>query len=220
VADHQFSVQRIGGGSAIRPLEKTANYVEFLGSLGLAALQSVGYDTILLVEGVTEVRTFQQFLRKLGLDNRVVVLPLGGSAMINGKAQHALAEITRLTSRVIAIIDSERDGPDAPIAKDREQFANVCARLGIKVLVTKRRATENYLSRRAITAAKGEMFTALGHYEKPDIGRFWGKADNWRIAREMTREELLSTDLGQFLSDIGSVDVPSAVVDGGLGAPP
>lgn len=30
----------------------------------------------------------------------------------------------------------------------------------------------------------------------------WEKAENWLIAKEMTKEELLSTDLGQFLNKI------------------
>ena len=107
MADYVYSVQKSDRGTVVRELNKTKNYAEFLGSMGLAALQDVGYDTILLVEGTTEVRTFQQFLRLYGIAHRVVVLPLGGSSLINGKVGQELGEVTRMCSRVFAIIDSE-----------------------------------------------------------------------------------------------------------------
>ena len=39
-----------------------------------------------------------------------------------------------------------------------------------------------------------ETFTA--------VNRGWGKSNNWRIARAMTKDELNATDLGQFLESI------------------
>lgn len=201
IADKSFSVQRKENRSIVRELNKTSNYAEFLGSLGLAALQDVGYDTILLVEGVTEVRTFQQFLRFFEIDHRVVVLPLGGSSLINGNVGQELAEIVRMCPRVFAIIDSERLSESGELPKDRREFMRLCKELNIVALATKRTAIENYFTDRAVKNSRGERFAALGHFEKPNPV-LWGKPMNWTVARAMTIDELLETDLGQFLNAI------------------
>jgi len=66
------------------------------------------------------------------------------------------------------------------------------------------RSIENYFSDRAVKAEKGEKYRALEPYEKLNqVSPAWGKAENWRIARQMTREELESTDdLGTFLKSL------------------
>lgn len=37
---------------------------------------------------------------------------------------------------------------------------------------------------------------------RADLPNIWPKSDNWRIARLMSRDELLNTDIGQFLDQI------------------
>ena len=201
VADYVYSVQKSDRGTVVRELNKTKNYAEFLGSMGLAALQDVGYDTILLVEGTTEVRTFQQFLRLYGIEHRVVVLPLGGSSLINGKVGQELGEVTRMCSRVFAIIDSERGDETASVPKDRREFLAICEKLQITAVATERPATENYFSDRAVKDAVGSSFSALECFAKQSDPP-WGKARNWLIARETQREELDGTDIGDFLKKI------------------
>ena len=201
IADRPFTVQRGELGSVVRELNKTSNYAEFLGSLGLSALMDVGFDTILLVEGVTEVRAYQQFLRLLQLDHRVVVIPLGGSSLINGNVGHELGEITRLCPRVFAIIDSERSSKASDLAKDRREFLKICAELKIVGMATQRTAIENYFTDRAVKVSRGSQFSSLGQFDKPSSIP-WGKATNWLIAREMSSDELMGTDLGQFLNTI------------------
>ena len=202
IGDRVFSVQRDGNSSRIRRLDRRGNYAELLGSLGIAALQEIGFDTVLLVEGVTDVRTFQQFLRQMGLDHRVVVIPLGGSSLINGKIEEELAEVRRLSPQVFVAIDSERVSKDAALAKDRRDFLEVCNKLQIKSFATSRPCTESYFSDRAIKVARGDQFSALPEYQKPESIP-WGKETNWLIAREMTQDELMQTDLGAFLRSIG-----------------
>lgn len=85
LADSCYSVQRKNNLSIVRPFERTWNYAEFLGALGIAGLQDIGWDQILLVEGPKDVRTMQQFLRLYEKDRHTIVLPLGGDSMINGK---------------------------------------------------------------------------------------------------------------------------------------
>lgn len=58
-----------------------------------------------------------------------------------------------------------------------------------------------FLSDDAIRAVKGQQYTALTPYEKlGDRRQFgWAKSENWRIAKEMSLEELEQTDFGQFI---------------------
>lgn len=203
-ADRCFTVQKKELGSIVRPFERTPSYAEFLGSLGIAGLQEVGWDRILLVEGPTDVRTFQYLLRLYDKERRTVVLPLGGDSMANGKTADQLSEVVRLGGKVIAIVDSERASEsDGPISARRE-FAKVCTGLKVPCCLTERRATENYFSQRAIDQAfQGRQFKALGAFEKPSAaGRFWGKGDNWRVAACATLEEVADTDIGKFLEEL------------------
>lgn len=203
-ADQCFSVQKSDRGSLVRRYEETPNYAEFLGSLGIAGLRELGWDHILLVEGTTDVRTFQEFLKKYSKDKRVVVLPLGGSSLINGRTASQLSEVLRLSDRVSAVIDSEKASMDAPTSKERIAFSTTCGTLGIRCLVTERRATENYLCQRAIGEALGSSsYVQLEPFAAPTgENQFWGKSENWRIARAMSRDELEGTDLGGFLAEL------------------
>ena len=46
-------------------------------------------------------------------------------------------------------------------------------------------------------------FRSLSPYEAfKDVSPRWSKEENWRIAREMTLDEIDSTDLGQFLKSL------------------
>lgn len=67
----------------------------------------------------------------------------------------------------------------------------------------KRRATENYLSDNAVKRVKGVGYEALGPFEKLKQSQHpWSKVENWQIAREMSLEDLMATDLGIFLAEL------------------
>ncbi len=202
-ADRCFSVQATERGSLVRLFERTPRYAEFLGSLGIAALQDIGWNRILLVEGPTDVRTFQYLLRLYEKDRKTITLPLGGDSMINGKVEVELAEILRFGCEVIAIIDSERESPTARPMKSRADFAELCGKLGIRCCVTERRATENYMNQRALSTVFGDRHLELGHFSKAGSnGEFWGKSENWRVAQALTKDELDGTDIGRFLESL------------------
>lgn len=176
---------------------------EFLGELSYSGYRELGFDSILLVEGPTEVKTIQQFLRLYKKDHRVVLLPLGGSTLINAKVESQLHEIKRISNNVSAVIDSERSSPDEPLATDRAAFVEKCGEAGVECKVLNYRAIENYLSDSAIKRVKGNKYRALQPYEPlKAVAPAWAKAENWRIAREMDHEELQTTDLGQFLNSL------------------
>ncbi len=203
-ADHIYCLKKIGEGqSLLRDFNSTASLSEFLGELGFSGYKELGFDKVLLVEGPTDIKTFQQFLRFYKKDHKIVVLPLGGSGMINGDRECELNEMLRITLNISAVIDSEVDSENAAISTERQAFVATCETLGIHCHTLMRRATENYFSDRAIKLAKGETYMALSPYQSLGIASpAWGKQDNWRIAMEMTKEELDNTDLGQFLGSL------------------
>jgi hypothetical protein len=114
-----------------------------------------------------------------------------------------LEEIKRICTHIHALIDSERDVAGAPLCPNRQGFADACQAAGIECCALEFRAMENYFSERAVRAALGASHSALGPYQKlNEVSPSWGKQQNWRIAREMSRDELNSTDLGRFLDSL------------------
>lgn len=201
--DKIYSFQKRGGRTIVKNFEQTPNYAEFLGELSFSAFKEMGCDRILLVEGVNDVKVIQQFLRKLKKDHRIVILPLGGNQLAKGGVEHELGEILRLTSNISAIVDSERATREANPKRERVDFQATCEKLGIDVLLTERRAIENYLSDTAIKAEFGEKYRALSHYELlSECEHSWNKNVNWKVARKMELTEVLDTDLGQFLNKL------------------
>jgi energy-coupling factor transporter ATP-binding protein EcfA2 len=204
VSDRVYSVRKVGrDGREVRDFTGTRALAEFLGELGFNAYQDLGFETVLLVEGPTDVTFVQQLLRLYGKEHKVVLLPLGGSSMINASCEMQLAEITRISSKVYGLIDSERTQAGGAIGTDRQSFVDTCTKLKIPCHVLERRATENYLPEHAIRKVKSDKHRALGHYELLKAASpAWGKEENWKIARFMTADDLKGTDLGTFLEQL------------------
>ena len=191
------------GLSEVRDLETVCSLSEFLGELSFSAYRELGFDKVLLVEGPKDVKTVQQLLRKYNKEHEVVLLPLCGSSLINATSESELQEMKRITENVSALIDSERETAGATLSRERQAFLDICKNAGISCHVLERRAIENYLSERALKIAKGDQYRALEPYQKlGDISPTWGKQENWRVAREMTVDELDGTDLGGFLNNL------------------
>jgi hypothetical protein len=106
-----------------------------LGELGYGGLNDCAYKAVLLVEGVSEVKLFQELHNKFGARNEVVIVPLGGDSLASGKSDCELAELRRLSDTTFAVVDSERQGKGAPAAKRRRDFQASCEALGIDCLV-------------------------------------------------------------------------------------
>ena len=120
VGTRLYSFRRVKEGrSQVRDFEATPRYAEFIGELGFSGYQELGFDKILLVEGPTEVTTFQQFLRLLGKDHKIVILPLGGASLINKDLGEQLSELKRISKNIAAVIDSERPSAGAALEKSK-----------------------------------------------------------------------------------------------------
>ena len=203
VADRIYSFRKGDTGTVVQPFEATINYAEFVGELSFSAFKEFGADSILLVEGVTDVKAVQQFLRMLKKDHLAAIVPLGGDQLARGGVEAELGELKRLSTNIFALVDSERPGENAAPQPNRLAFAEVCRRLGFRVCVTKRRAIENYFSDRALKQTFGSNYRALAPYESlKSCSPGWSKMENWRVARNMVPTELESTDLGEFLKSL------------------
>jgi len=207
-----YSVRRLGeGDSEVRPYEATPRLAEFVGELSFSSYQDLGFNKLVLVEGPSEVKTIQQFLRLLGRDHEILLIPLGGDALINGVSELELQELKRITTNISALIDSEQSNEDAALAPNRQGFVDTCTALKINCHVLKRRAMENYFPDNAVKRAFGSAYHALQPYENfESVLPRWNKSQNWRIAREMTMTDLESTDLGEFLIHLCAFNGPSA----------
>lgn len=203
-ADHIYSVRRNPDGqSEVTDYNSTPRLAEFLGELSFAGYKELGFDKILLVEGSTEVKTIQQFLRWYKKEHQIVLLPMGGDQMINPEAGVQLEEIKRISDNVFALIDSERSAPGEELEARRAAFKKLCDDANIKCHVLERRAIENYFPDYAVKKVKGDTYRALQEYEqfKHPFPK-WAKSENWQIAKEMAPGDLDNTDLGEFLRSL------------------
>jgi ABC-type cobalamin/Fe3+-siderophores transport system ATPase subunit len=199
-----YSLRKIATGkSVMNPYEATPRLAELLGELSFSGYREIGFDKVLLVEGTTDLVTVQQFLRFFGKDHNVMLLPLGGGQLIRAEAESHLLELKRICPEIAALIDSEKQNEGAPLDLNRQGFLNACEKTGVSCHILKRRAIENYLSDRAIKTVKGEKYRALTDFEDlKNPSPSWSKSEDWLIAREMTKEELMTTDLGEFLEKL------------------
>jgi len=204
VANRLYSVRRVAEGhSEVKPYEGTPDLPEFLGELSYSSYRDLGFERVLLVEGPNDLKTVQQWLRLYGKEHSVVLLPLGGAQMINDVSQSQLEEVRRITDQVFALIDSERPAEGAAVEAKRATFAKSCKQSGIDCCVVNRRAIENYLTDAAVKKVKGDQYRALGYFELlKEVTPSWSKSESWRIAREMSIDDLQDTDLGPFLSKL------------------
>ena len=174
----------------------TPRLSEFLGEMSFSSHKELGFEKILLVEGPTEVPTIQQFLRMIGKDHKILLLPLHGHMP---KADE-FDEMMRISTNIAALIDSERTAEATPLDQDRQDFLDMCAKRAVKCHALDRRATENYFPESVVRRVFGSSYRALAPYEKlSDANPHWSKSQNWKMAADMKFDDIRATDLGQFL---------------------
>jgi ABC-type polar amino acid transport system ATPase subunit len=199
------------GASSVQLFDEAKNFSELMGELSFSQFHELGFNKLLLCEGVTEIKTLRQFLRLWKLDASVLIVPLGGDALINPNRQDELAEFKRFGVEVFVLIDSERESSDHTNTQ-RDKFIAKCKRLfGNKnAMQTDKRAIENYFTRKAIRAAmRSEKYDELSDFEhSKDLQLFWGKNQNWRVAAQMEKSELEATDVGLFFKRISESQQP------------
>jgi len=192
------------GDCTVEDYSATTSISATLGAMGYGGQNDHAYKAILLVEGVTDVRVAREFLSKAGVRGEVVIVPLGGDDLTSGGRDVELEELTRLSDRIYALVDSERLAKGGAPSAPRVLFEETCRNLGIQVHLTERRAIENYLDSAVATDVLGlSSGFKLGHFERPkDLQSGWKKGDNWRVARHMKWISVKNTDVGKFVQRI------------------
>lgn len=178
------------------------NFGQWLGELSYSNRLELGCEGILLVEGPSEILCFQEFLRRLGKDQKFVLMSLGGSSLIRAGVANHMAELTRIVdpSKIHVFIDSERSVAGEALAADRAAFVSECSSIGITVNVSDRKATENYFEVHGIHAALGNQYSPLSPFELlKKAAKPWHKSENWKISRATNFDDIKDTDLGKFL---------------------
>lgn len=186
------------GQRNVKDFEALTNLTEFLGELNYSAYRDLGFEKILLVEGPSEIKVYQQFLRKYKLEHKIAILHGGGSALFRNDVESEIEEIKRISNNnLYVIIDSERTSENCVGDKNHNDFKRVCERMSIHCHLTERRATENYFTDSSIKNVIGEEYSALKPFE--EFNRRWSKNLNWKIAKSMQLEDIQITDIGRFI---------------------
>jgi hypothetical protein len=69
--------------------------------------------------------------------------------------------------------------------------------------VLDRTAIENYFPDKAVPKALGKEYVGLGPFDKLKEATVpWHKSENWKIARQLSKNDLKGTDLGKFLDSL------------------
>lgn len=199
-AERVFSVSKLSdGNSQVRPLAATLRIPEFLGEMSFSSYKEMGFEKILLVEGPTDVKAVQHFLRLIGKDRSTLLLPLHGHL----PGADELEEILRITTNVAALIDSEKVSSSAPLERTRAEFIDLCSNRGLAAHVLERRAIENYFPDEVVKNVIGSAYRGLQPFEKlSEADPHWSKSQNWKLAAAMDFDAIGSTDLGKFLNEL------------------
>lgn len=91
------------------------------------------------------------------------MIPLGGDQLARGNVEAELSELTRLSAKLAAIVDSERESDGGDPYPERQAFAATCRKLGIKLCLTGRRALENYFSDSVVKHVLARAFLPSFH---------------------------------------------------------
>ena len=202
-AEKVLVTKKHSDGVEVYPLESLRNYSELLGELSFSSWREIGGRSVLLVEGVTDVKAIVQILRLLKKDQEVIVLPMGGRELIKAGTGQEIGEISRLSVSVHVLIDSEKTSADALLANSREKFVADCAKHGVKAHVLSKRALENYWPDATIKRAVDSKARALTEFEDvKNSGCGWGKSQNAKIAYQLGLGDLNGTDLLSFLQSL------------------
>ena len=131
-ADRVYALTKAPGQtSRLEQYEESRELVTLLGQLSFDRRPELGFNRVLLVEGKSDLRAIARLLRFFDKEHEVLLLPLHGDEFIQGDVEQELIELKRLGGNIQYLIDSERDAEDAPLRSNRQNFVDLCTRLGI-----------------------------------------------------------------------------------------
>lgn len=212
-ADHIYSLTKNPSSNKLS-LKKfgehyTPSIMNSINELGYSQFVELGGNNILLVEGRTDIKSFKEILRKYNIEHHFIVMDLGGSNMITKDSYEELKELKRLNAKSYSVIvDSEISGKEAKINPKISEFKDMCESLNFNVFLTEVHSTDNYITQEAINTILSPKYPKLDPYEnleskeRKSNGTKWSKKFNWKMFREMRKEDFKDTKLEQFILEI------------------
>lgn len=178
-----------------------------ISELGYSQFVELGGNNILLVEGPTDIKCFKEILRKYHIEQHFIIMDLGGASNINDSRYEELSELKRLNAKSYNVIfDSEISKPGEPLKPHLEKFKVMCEeKLNFNVFPTDVYATDNYLTQDVVTRELGSSYQALDKFENINdrsAENKWGKSLNWKMFREMKKEDFAGTGLDEFITNV------------------
>jgi predicted ATP-dependent endonuclease of OLD family len=169
-----------------------------LNDLGYAVTDNLVSDLVILVEGPSDKPVLEYFLGEMGLLDKynIKIWPLGGDIM--GQVDMS---VWLENYKVIALVD------DDPKSRVRKRFIDNCNALQITVHKLNRYAIENYFTLTALRAVfksqiNQSITNILPDKKLEDQIGIDVKKNNSKIVKEMSIEDIKSTDLYDFLVKI------------------
>jgi predicted ATP-dependent endonuclease of OLD family len=179
-----------------------------LNELGYSQFVEIGGNNILLVEGRTDIKSFKEILKKYKIEHHFILIDLGGSNFINGDSYEELEELKRLNAKSYSVIfDSEISQEGEEMQQKFKDFKSNCEKLNFNIFETEFHSTENYITQKAINKVIGPNYPVLGKYEslespeRKENNTKWGKSDNWKMFKEMTKDDFIGTKLDVFIME-------------------
>lgn len=167
-----------------------------LNEIGYSVSDNLVADLIVLTEGPSDKLVLEELMLKKGLLGKydIKIWPLGGDIM-----SQLDMSIFQQSYKVVALIDH-----DPGSKKVRSEFTQMCESQGIEVHRLKRYAIENYFTADALREVfKGQIpddFNAIDPNRSLEKQiRINVKRNNQKIAKAMALEDIMGTDLFEFL---------------------
>lgn len=182
--------------------------INTINELGYSQFVEIGGNNILLVEGRTDIKSFKEILKKYKIEHHFILIDLGGSNFINGDSYEELEELKRLNAKSYSVIfDSEISQEGGEMQQKFKDFKSNCEKLNFNIFETEFHSTENYITQEAINKVIGPNYPVLGKYEslespeRKENNTKWGKSDNWKMFKEMTKVDFKGTKLDAFIME-------------------
>ncbi|MDJ1468150.1 ATP-dependent nuclease [Xanthocytophaga flava] len=180
-------------------LKDTTNKAILLQDLGYSVFDNLVADLIILVEGPSDKPVLEDFLTKMDIWGKynIKIWALGGDIMDKQDLK-----VFSESATVIALVDNDPGSDDK-----RKAFIENCQVVKIDAHRLKRYSIENYFTLEALRKELGERIpsdlSTIDPDKKLEKQINWDcKKSNRNIVRQMSLDDILGTDLYDFLEKV------------------
>lgn len=198
-----YCTSMLNGDVAHTPIKTSQDILTVLSDIGVSPADILHSDKVIWVEGPTDIPIFQEWIKKMQQPDgqKVSVVPLGGDSVAS--EHFDILSLASLNPKYLIVLDSEREGADKPLSKAKNKFKERCQKEGAEVLFTEKRCTENYFTKRALEKIypTHKLVAEVDSYEYlHNQLKSFSKNKGYLVAKAMSLEEIINTDIGRALS--------------------